>query len=113
MVDCLEEGLHVACGRCLGKSLIGLLRNLLKQLCAGDVLHDEVDVLLIVVGLVVLDDVRMIERVQDGNLFHDAVNIIAKFDLIENFYGDLEIFVMFVGGKENAAKRTNSENFSL
>ena len=96
MIDSLKECLHISRSSILRERLISLLRNLLEQLCASNVLHDEVDVLLIVVSLVILYDVRVIKRVQDCYLFHDAVNIVPQFDFVKNLDGNLKVFVMLV-----------------
>ena len=108
MIYSLKQTLHIPrrCRFC--KRLIGLLSDLFEKLSTGDVFHDQVNVFLIVVGLVILYDIRMVKGVQDGDFLHDAVNIIAKFDLVKHLYGDLEVFVMLIRSEENASKSANT-----
>ena len=87
--------------------------DLLEELLTRDVFHDQVDVLLVVVGLVVLDNIWVVQRVQDRDLLHDAVDIVAEFYLVEHFDGNLEVFVMLVRGQEDATKGANTKNFCL
>ena len=96
MVDRLEEGLHVASSSGLSEGLVCLFSDHDEELGAGNILHDQVDVLLIIVGLVIFYDIRMVERMQDGNFFHDAVDIISQLDFIENFNGNLEVLIMLI-----------------
>ena len=77
MVDGLEQTAHVTGRLVLTEGLILLLCDLLEKGLSRDILHDQVDVLLIVVCLVVLDDVGVVEGVQDSDLFHDAVDIVT------------------------------------
>ena len=113
VVDCLEQTLHVSSSDSLRESLVSLLRDLLEELLTGDVLHDQVDVLLVVVGLVVLDDVRVVQRVQDRDLLHDAVNVVAQLYLVEHFDRHLEVFVMLIRGQKDAAEGANTEHLCL
>ena len=96
MVDGLEEGLHVTCCCRLSEGLVELLCDFYGELGAGHVLHHQVDVLLVIVGLVVLDDIGVVEGVQDGNFFHDTVDIISELDFIEDLDRDLKVFVMLI-----------------
>ena len=61
MVDSLEKTAHVSCGLCLCEGLVLLLCYLIKELGAGHIFHDQVDILLIVVCLVVLYDIGMVK----------------------------------------------------
>ena len=78
-----------------------------------DVLHDEVNVLLIVIGLIILHDVGMVELVENSNFFHDAINIILELLLVENFDGNKMVWVEFVVGLEYSSKSSNSKYLSL
>lgn len=60
MVDCLEQTLHVAGGNLLSESLILLGGDHLKELESIDELHDEIDVLRVIVGLIILHNVGMV-----------------------------------------------------
>ena len=61
MVDSLEQTAHVSCGLSLCEGLVLLLCYLIKELGAGYIFHDQVDILLIVVRLVVLYDIGMVK----------------------------------------------------
>ena len=78
-----------------------------------NVLHNEVHVFAVVVGLEVLDDVGMVETVQDGDLLHDAIDVVPELVLVEDLDGDLEVFLELVGRHENSTEGANSENFSF
>ena len=79
----------------------------------GDVLHDQVDVLHIVVGLVIFDNVRMVQRMQNCDLLHDAVNIVAQLYLVKHLDSHLEVFVMLIRGQEDATEGSNAEYLCL
>ena len=98
MVDGLEEGLHVTCCCRLSEGLVDLLCDLLEKLGAGHVLHHQVDVLIVIVGLVVLDDIGVVEGLQDGNLILDTIEFIfiIELDFIEGLDYDLKVFVMYI-----------------
>ena len=113
MVDRLEEGLHVASSSGLGESLVCLLGDHVEELGAGNILHDQVDVLLVIVGLVILHDIGMVERMQDGNFFHDAVDIIPQLNLVKHFNCDLEIRVVNVRSMEHTAEGSDTEHLGV
>ena len=96
MVDSLEQITHVSCSLRLCEGLILLLCDLIEELGAGHIFHHQVDILLIIVRLVVLDDVRMIECVQNAHFLHNAIYVIAQLYLVENFYGNLKVLIMLV-----------------
>ena len=77
MVYRLEQAAHVAGGLVFTEGLVLLLCNFIKEGLPSDVFHDQVDELFIVVGLVVLDDVGVIEGLEDSDLTHDVVNVVA------------------------------------
>ena len=98
MVDGLEEGLHVTCCCHLIEGLVELPIDLLEEQGAGHVLHYQVDVLIVIVGLVVLDDIGVVEGLQDGNLILDTIEFIfiIELDFIEGLDYDLKVFVMYI-----------------
>ena len=91
MVDRLEQTAHVTGSLVLTEGLVLLLRDFLEKRLACDILHDEVDVLLVVVGLVVLDDVGVVEGVEDGDLLHDAVDVVAQLLLVKHLDGHFKV----------------------
>ena len=113
MIDRLEELFHITCGLRLIESSVRLLDDAVEQSLAGDVLHHQVDVLLVVVSLVVLNDVGVIEGVQDGDLLDYAVNVFLELIFVQHLNGDLLIRVMNFVGQENARKCAFADNFRL
>ena len=109
VVDGLEQLFHVVSGLILTKSLIVLLRNSIEQRLARNELHDQVDILLVVVGFIILDDVGVVQLVENCDLLHDHVDVVRKFDLVEHFDGDLETFIVFVLRLEDFSEGTGSE----
>ena len=108
MIDGLEERLHVTGGNLLCEGLVLLGGDHLEELPSMDVLHHQVDVLLIVIGLVVLDNMRMVELVKNSNLLHDAVNVLSQLLLVKHLDGHQVIWIEFVVGLEDSAKGTSS-----
>lgn len=60
-------------GVLLVEYLVLLLSDLVEELASADVLHDQVNVLLIDIGLVVFDDVRVIELCEDADFLLNCV----------------------------------------
>ena len=60
MVASTEQLLKILFGHLLAEDLVLLLSDLVEELTPADVLHDQVDELLVDVGLVVLDDVGVV-----------------------------------------------------
>lgn len=60
-------------GVLLVEYLVLLLSDLVEELASADVLHDQVNVLLIDIGLVVFDDVRVIELCEDAHFLLNCV----------------------------------------
>ena len=76
MIDRLEQFLHVVCSFFLAECLVLLLSDLVEELLAADVLHDQVNVFVVVVCLEVFHDVRMVELVENSHFFDDAVDVL-------------------------------------
>ena len=60
MVASTEQLLKILFGHLLAEDLVLLLSDLVEELTPADVFHDQVDELLVDVGLVVLDDVGVV-----------------------------------------------------
>lgn len=56
----LYKTLHVAHCLLLSEDLVHLLADLVEKWLSIDILHDKINVLDVIVGLVILDNVRMI-----------------------------------------------------
>ena len=63
---------HVVLGHFLTENLVFLNSNLLEQLSSVDIFHDQVDELLVDVGLVVFHDVWMVQLRQYCHFFLDS-----------------------------------------
>jgi len=113
MIDRLEQLLHVACSLSLTKRLVCLLSDFVEELAARNIFHNKINVLRIIVGLEILHNVGMIEPVQDGDLFHDAVDILRQFVFIEDFNRNMEVFLELIRRHEYSTEGSNSENFGL
>lgn len=113
VVDRLEELLHVVSRLLLSESLVLLLCDLFKQLRSRHILHDEVHVLGVIVGFVILDNVGVVEGVEDGNLFHDVVDFVAQLHFVQHLDRHLEVRIVLVVRLEDAAKCPDSEHFGL
>ena len=71
MINGLEKLLHISSGAYFCKCLIFLLYNFLVHGHPFDVLHDEIDVFLIVVSFIVPYNIGVVKGVERGNLGHD------------------------------------------
>ena len=65
VVDRLEQLLHVVGGHILTEGLILLRGDSVEQRLTWNKFHDQVYVLLVVVSLIVLDDVRMVQPIEN------------------------------------------------
>ena len=78
-----------------------------------DVLHDKVDVLLVVISLVILYNVWMVKLIENGDFLHDAINIVSEFLLVQHFDGNEMIWVKFIVSLEYSSKGTDSQDLGL
>ena len=113
VIDCLEETPHVSGGLSFREDLVLLLADLVEEGHSGDVLHHQVDVRRVVVGLVILDDVRVVKRVQHRDLVHDVAQVLAQSFLVQHLDGHFDVLVVLVIRQENFAKSARSEHLSL
>lgn len=80
---------HVCLGHIFAENLVFLLCDLFEELSSSDVLHDEVDVLLINIGLIILYDVWVIKFGENSYFFLDGIKMIFELVFIQNFDGNL------------------------
>ena len=78
-----------------------------------DILHDKVNVLLIIISLIILYNVWMIKLVENGDFLHDAINIVSQLLLVQYFDCNEMIWVKFVVGLKDSSKGTDSKDLSL
>ena len=86
MIDRLEQFLHIVCSFLFTECLVLLLSDLIKELLSADVLHDQVDILIVIISLKVFHNIRMIEFVKDRYFLYDAIDVLFQFVLIQDFY---------------------------
>lgn len=113
MIDCLEQTLHVASCTLLRESLISLLGNLVEKGHTGNILHDKVDVFLVVVSLIVLDNIGVVKRVENCDFLHYAIDVVSQFDFVQNFNCHFKIFVVLVFCQKDAAESANTQHLRL
>lgn len=82
VINRAKELLHNLRCLTLTEHLVLLGCNLVKQLTTWAVLHDKVHVLDIIIGLVILDDVRMVQLRQNSDLFLYGLDIFLQPCLI-------------------------------
>ena len=108
VVDGLEQLLHVVCSLSLAECLVLLLSDLVEELLAADVLHDQVNVFVVVVCLEVLDDIGMIKLVQDGYFLNDTVDVFLELVFVKNLDSNFKVFIMSVCSHEHSAEGAHS-----
>ena len=113
VIDSLKQRFHIWRSNLFRECLVFLLSDLLEKLRARYILHHQVDVLRVIVRFVVLDDIRVIKRVQNMHLLHYAINIVPQLNFIENLYGNLEIVIMLVHRLKDSSEGTDAQNFRL
>ena len=113
VIDSLEKALHVVGGLLLREHLIDLLADLVEKGHSIDVLHDQVDVHCVIIGLIVLDDVGVVECVQSCNLVHDVRQILPQSFLVQYFYCNFYVCVMLIRCQEYFAEVASAKDLSF
>lgn len=82
------------------------LGDFLKQLTTRAKLHAKVNVFGIIVGLIILDDVRMVNLLHELNLIFQTLEILGvQFRLVDNLDCYLHRFVFLIVGPEHLSVR--------
>ena len=85
-----------------------------KKFTSRAELHDEVQVVLVVVGLKVLDDVGVVDLLEQVNLVHDRCKIFGgHLVLAEHLNCDLVLWTLPVDTLVNFAEGTFSEDMAI
>ena len=113
MIDRLEKLSHVRTCLLLSKGLILLLADLVIQRQACDHLHDQVDILVIIVRLVILHNVGVIERIQRLYLVHDVVQILLQLAFVQHLDCNVHVCVETICRLEHSTERACSKDFRL
>ena len=87
-----------------------VIGQLLEQLAARAKLHDEVYELLILVGLIILNDVWVINFLQDGDFLMKGLDIfLRELRFGDDLNGNLQFFVGLVLPKEDFAEAARAQ----
>lgn len=108
-----KEFSHIVLGHVLAEDLVLLLSNLFEQLSTANILHDQVDILFIDVGFVILDDVGVVELGEDLHFLLDGVEVVLQLALVHNLDSNLMFCVVFVVGQEHLSKSTRTQHFGV
>ena len=71
--------------------VVRLLRQVFEQLLALNILHDQVNELVVIVGLVVLNDVGVIQFVQHIHFLHHEFDVVLELVFVEHFNCDKHV----------------------
>jgi len=99
-----EQLPHVVSSVPLIKDLVFLFCNFLKKLAATYVLHDQIDVFLVNVSLVVLDNIWVVQLGEYVDFLLDRLEMIFQLGLIHNFNGNFMLPVVLVKREEHFPK---------
>ena len=88
-----------------------LVRQLLKKFATLAVFHDKVEIVRRLKRLIVLHDVRVIQRCQNINLLLEHIELIDQSLLLEGLDRHLEVRVGDARGQENFSKVAGTEDF--
>ena len=87
-----------------------VIGQLLEQLAARAKLHDEVYELLILVGLIILNDVWVINFLQDGDFLMKGLDILLReLRFGDDLNGNLQFFVGLVLPKEDLPEAAGAQ----
>lgn len=76
MIYGTEQLLHDACGLGLIEDLVFLCCDFVKKFAPWAILHDQVHVLGVLVSLVILNDVRVVERCKNPDLLLYSLDLL-------------------------------------
>ena len=89
------------------------MSNFVEQLFPFDVLHNQVDVFVVVVGLEVLNDVWVIQIIQSSNFVDYQIYVLAELLFVHHLDSNFEVLVVLVSGHEHFAKTARSKHLGL
>ena len=89
------------------------MSNFIEQLFPFDVLHNQVDVFVVVVGLEVLNDVWVIQIIQSCNFVDYQIYVLAELLFVHDLDSNFEVLVVLVSGHEHFAKTARSKHLGL
>ena len=89
------------------------MSNFVEQLLPFDVLHNQVDVFVVVVGLEVLNDVWVIQIIQSSNFVDYQIYVLAELLFVHHLDSNFEVLIVLVSGHEHFAKTARSKHLGL
>ena len=89
------------------------MSNFVEQLFPFDVLHNQVDVFVVVVGLEVLNDVWVIQIIQSSNFVDYQIYVLAELLFVHHLDSNFEVLIVLVSGHEHFAKTARSKHLGL
>lgn len=104
MMKSSEQLSHVVFSHLLAENLVLLLSNLLEQLSTPNVLHDEVDILLIHISFIIFYNIRVIQFSENSHFFLNCFEVIFQLVFIQNFDRHLVTSVVLVVSQEDLAE---------
>ena len=113
MIDGLEKLIHVTSDLPLAHQLLAFWCDLIDKLDAVDELHHKVEILVVVVGLVVRNDVWMVKLGQNCDFFHDLFDVLSQIVLVHHFDCDYVTFIVDAVSLVDFSELTRTENFAL
>ena len=96
---------HPFCCLLLEECIIWLFFNLGIQICALNVLHDQVNILLVIIGFKVLADIWMVKFIKYLHFIYYALHVV-NLNLVQDFDSDFDCLIKFVCCLEHFAKGT-------
>jgi hypothetical protein len=73
VVQTAEKLLHEHSGHVLAENLVVLLGNLFEQLTTVNIFHNQVDILVINISLIILHNIGVIKLGEDGDFFLNGI----------------------------------------
>lgn len=113
VVQGTEELFHIVRSHVLRENLVLLRSDLFKKFAAANELHDEVDVLLVDVGLIVAHNVRMVQLGQDFYFLLDGIQMIIQLRLVHHLDRHDVLLVVLVEGLEDFSEGAGAQNLRL
>ena len=89
------------------------MSNFVEQLLPFDVLHNQVDVFVVVVGLEVLNDVWVIQIIQSSNFVDYQIYVLAELLFVHHLDSNPKVLIVLVSGHEHFAKTARSKHLGL
>ena len=98
----------------VGLSLLDVFVVAIEELASSAQLHHEIEVMLVIIGLKVLDDVGMVDLLQKIDLVHHVSKVLLRhLVLVEHFDSDLEFAICLVCALVDFTEGTFSKDMPI